>query len=239
MSEQQGFLDAIRAEPDDDGHRLVFADWLDESGKPLWAELIRAQCALSRLLVVEEESFRWADAFDVQRLRPELRAELLAPFTPLIEELDDEAELWRAVTLWARRGLVEAVEVRGGLTAREFAQHAPAIFRDVPVRHLRLGVWNRQHSDRFEMIPVRIVKSLLEQEWVAGLETIDLHELTLGEAGARCLYRAQSRLTRLRHLTFNRHDLPEDDVQTLRRVFGEALKLFSYGGMGGDDDIPF
>src|SRR4051794_31683279 len=48
MSER-AFLDAIIAEPDEDAHRLVFADWLDEHGQSDRAEFIRAQCALARL----------------------------------------------------------------------------------------------------------------------------------------------------------------------------------------------
>jgi uncharacterized protein (TIGR02996 family) len=37
------FLDAIRAEPDEMAHRLVFADWLDEHGDEARAEYIRLQ----------------------------------------------------------------------------------------------------------------------------------------------------------------------------------------------------
>jgi uncharacterized protein (TIGR02996 family) len=42
------FLSAIREDPDADGPRLVFADWLDEHGDPR-AELIRVQCQLAAL----------------------------------------------------------------------------------------------------------------------------------------------------------------------------------------------
>lgn len=45
----QPFLRAIAAAPDDDAPRLVYADWLDESGRPEWAELIRVQCEAERL----------------------------------------------------------------------------------------------------------------------------------------------------------------------------------------------
>jgi uncharacterized protein (TIGR02996 family) len=37
------FLEAIRADPDDDTPRLVFADWLDENKQPDRAALIRTQ----------------------------------------------------------------------------------------------------------------------------------------------------------------------------------------------------
>lgn len=59
MTERDALLAAIRATPDDDTPRLVFADWLDENepdpkpkkgGSPSsWAALIRAECELARL----------------------------------------------------------------------------------------------------------------------------------------------------------------------------------------------
>jgi uncharacterized protein (TIGR02996 family) len=51
MSSAAGFLQAILREPDDDTPRLVYADWLDETGKPedaARAELIRVQIELPR-----------------------------------------------------------------------------------------------------------------------------------------------------------------------------------------------
>lgn len=48
MNEHEPFLEAIRRQPDSQGPRLVYADWLDERGDPR-AELIRVQCALERL----------------------------------------------------------------------------------------------------------------------------------------------------------------------------------------------
>jgi uncharacterized protein (TIGR02996 family) len=42
------FLETIRQNPDDDGPRLVYADWLEERGDPL-GEFIRVQCELARV----------------------------------------------------------------------------------------------------------------------------------------------------------------------------------------------
>src|SRR5687767_1651799 len=42
------FYRAILAAPDDDGPRLVFADWLEERGELARAEFIRVQCRLAR-----------------------------------------------------------------------------------------------------------------------------------------------------------------------------------------------
>src|SRR5436309_6205981 len=48
MSDAPTLLAAIRAAPEDDAPRLVYADWLDENGQPERAEFIRVQCELAR-----------------------------------------------------------------------------------------------------------------------------------------------------------------------------------------------
>ncbi len=48
MSAADSFLQEIIAAPDDDGPRLVYADWLEERGDPR-AEFIRVQCEEARL----------------------------------------------------------------------------------------------------------------------------------------------------------------------------------------------
>jgi uncharacterized protein (TIGR02996 family) len=54
MGAEQGFLDAIWENPDDDAPRLVYADWLEERGNPR-GEFIRVQCALARNGLEERE----------------------------------------------------------------------------------------------------------------------------------------------------------------------------------------
>lgn len=48
MNEEAGFQSAIVAERDDDTHRLVFADWLDDHGESDRAAFLRAQIQLTR-----------------------------------------------------------------------------------------------------------------------------------------------------------------------------------------------
>ena len=55
MSEEDGFIQAILGDPDDDTPRLVFADWLEKRGEPR-AEFIRVQCALSKLTADRERA---------------------------------------------------------------------------------------------------------------------------------------------------------------------------------------
>jgi uncharacterized protein (TIGR02996 family) len=47
MSDEPALLAAIRAHPDEDTPRLMYADWLDEHGQPDRAEFIRLQCAVA------------------------------------------------------------------------------------------------------------------------------------------------------------------------------------------------
>jgi len=49
MPTHDGFLQAIRDEPDSDVPRLIYADWLDDHGDPARAEFIRTQCERERL----------------------------------------------------------------------------------------------------------------------------------------------------------------------------------------------
>src|SRR5262249_52337339 len=79
--ERQALWAAVRAQPDDDAPRLVFANWLEEHGPPsdaARAGFIRAQCELARVgaskLVLASEARRIAPgelaAFDPGREPP-------------------------------------------------------------------------------------------------------------------------------------------------------------------------
>lgn len=47
MTEEEAFIEAIRADPDEDTHRLVYADWLAENGQEDRGNLIRCQIELA------------------------------------------------------------------------------------------------------------------------------------------------------------------------------------------------
>lgn len=57
MVEAESFLAAILDKPDDDGPRLVYADWLEERGETARAEFIRVQIELARDAIPMEEQF--------------------------------------------------------------------------------------------------------------------------------------------------------------------------------------
>jgi uncharacterized protein (TIGR02996 family) len=54
-------LEDIRRHPDDDGPRLVYADWIEENGEPDRAEFIRLQCGSGQLFRQREleEQYGW------------------------------------------------------------------------------------------------------------------------------------------------------------------------------------
>jgi uncharacterized protein (TIGR02996 family) len=120
-TEEDGLLQAILAAPDDDGVRLVYADWLDEHGRPERAEFIRAQVALE---AEPELSPRWRELY--KRAEKLLKGRV-TKWCPPLENLAAQPAY--------RRGFVEAVVT----STRLFAQRAADLFAKVPLRWLRLG----------------------------------------------------------------------------------------------------
>ncbi len=49
VSQERAFLDSIFESPEDDTCRLIFADWLEENGRPERGEFIRLQVEVARL----------------------------------------------------------------------------------------------------------------------------------------------------------------------------------------------
>lgn len=56
MPDRRSFIDMIRANPADDGPRLVYADWLEERGETVPAEYVRVACANNKTRLAEMES---------------------------------------------------------------------------------------------------------------------------------------------------------------------------------------
>lgn len=117
-AEERAFLSRIREQPDEDGPRLIFADWLDDQGDSR-AEFIRVQCALAQL------------PGDDPR-----RAELEQQEHNLLEahQAAWSAKLQGLASAWTyRRGLIEAISV----DATAFLERGAEIFRHGPIRRVR------------------------------------------------------------------------------------------------------
>jgi uncharacterized protein (TIGR02996 family) len=79
MMDESGFLDAIRANPGDDMHRLVYADWLEERGDPR-GDFLRLRIALAA--TAPDHTDRVAGEHELSRLRKGCDAAWLAVIEP-------------------------------------------------------------------------------------------------------------------------------------------------------------
>ena len=123
MTDEKALLAAIRAEPDNDAPRLVYADWLDDHANHDRAEFIRLECEIHALLTPEGDA---PDEWEQPRFR----------------SLEDRAgELWNANTGRWFPGLTtstQEVETSRGfpqhitLSARRFIEHGDKIFAVAP-----------------------------------------------------------------------------------------------------------
>jgi uncharacterized protein (TIGR02996 family) len=120
MTDNEAFLRAIRAEPEDHGLRLVHADWLEEQGDTDRAELVRVQCRLAGL-----------GPRDPARCALEVRERALLHQNERnwLGGLRGSLKRWRF-----RLGLLDEVV----LTADRFLAHAETLFRLGPVRAVEL-----------------------------------------------------------------------------------------------------
>jgi uncharacterized protein (TIGR02996 family) len=144
------YLRQILAHPDDDGPRLVAADWWDEQGAAGRAEFIRVQCELAR---------RYPGWSGVPAMGS------LGAGGPYAELRRRERGLWRAggdtdgrgwfagcglegyviylvpstdnMTAVVRRGFVEELTA----PAADFLRHADALTAACPLRRVRLTTW--------------------------------------------------------------------------------------------------
>src|SRR5579862_3434909 len=120
---ENDFISAIRANPDDDSTRLIYADWLEERGD-LRGRFIRLQIELAQLPSQDSR-----------------RAELKDQIKDLLAEHE---ESWVGpVRQWCsrwhfRRGLLEHVEI----TAQSFLTHAEELFRWSPCVQ-RVTLWGK------------------------------------------------------------------------------------------------
>jgi uncharacterized protein (TIGR02996 family) len=198
MTENQLLLRAILDDPDDDGRRLVYADWLEERGDVARAEFIRVQVELAALPAYDP---RWAE----RRRREQA---LLRQHGPTWRR---EVQSWARPGAVFRRGFV--AEVRASLA--EFLRGAGGLFRRAPVRAAtflnvspeRLGalaaspVLAELTGLRVASVTVAVpaLLALVGSPHVAGLRRLRLHLTDDQPEVARALA-AATHLARLEHL---------------------------------------
>jgi uncharacterized protein (TIGR02996 family) len=123
---EAGFLEAIVAEPEDDTHRLVFADWLTDNGDPTWASFIRDQVALAKMDEADP-------AYPALLARTRRSGMLTEPrHRPMRDHVPDGRVMFR-------RGLIAGVEI----DPRKYVALPNDAWDRVAVQQLRLsaGAW--------------------------------------------------------------------------------------------------
>ena len=111
MRDEQSFLAALRANPEDDQLRLVYADWLEERCDAR-GEYLRVRCALKALPADDER--RHALRARLRELRPVVRPEWLASADRLSAEDDVREAVFRHQLGQGGLGGVYFLQAEGG-----------------------------------------------------------------------------------------------------------------------------
>jgi uncharacterized protein (TIGR02996 family) len=225
-ADEHPFLDVILARPLDDGPRLVYADYLDETGHPLdaaRADLVRVQVALARL---PADHPRNPDLRE--RERDLLQAHRRAWTAPL-------ATLGAEFTF--RRGIPDAV----ALDAATFLRRGEELFDNTQAggRSFVRQVLLRE--------PARVAPQLADCPILAGVEELSLCQGGLGNGGVELLVRSPF-LGAVRSLDLGFNGLGDAGVRALARASTlpslQFLALNDNGPITGDGaaeiaDSPF
>src|SRR5262245_22753719 len=185
MRDPRPFLEAIKADPDSDGPRLVFADWLQENGDAGRAEFVRVQCQLAR----------WVSDLDRRTDLQRREAELLAAHG---EEWASPVRRWANVWRW-RRGLLDVIVPAANYLRRSRSEPARLDWVQA-VRVIRATEPNRKaladcpHLGRVPSLDLRgleledaHVRALAAAAALAGVVELDLRHNRLTGASAHAL----------------------------------------------------
>jgi uncharacterized protein (TIGR02996 family) len=222
-----GFLQAILDDPDDDGLRLIYADWLEEHGDPR-GEFIRVQCELAR------------GPTGRQRTRLENREqELLRQ-----HEKEWAQPICSLANGWTfRRGFIDQVRVAG----EKLLKGIDELFLRTPVRHLQsYWSWEFISSLKRTDLPAALtgcvhlkrllsldlsrtrldssaVQALSVSEHLGNLTALHLSSNTIGDGGARALADSPL-LARLIHLDLSQNQIGPGGLRDLA-AHGEDVQL--------------
>jgi uncharacterized protein (TIGR02996 family) len=223
LREEQGFLDAIRGEPDDDAHRLVYADWLDEyetgeGRRAARAEFIRIQCALSDPKTDTMLRVKLKDR--ERRLLAEHQREWEQPLRDLAPE--------GIKTILFRRGFPQGVRI----TAAAFFLYAEQLLALVPVPVREVGIGEFRGGDKealaaspylanltsltldCELITEWQVRALAASPYLAYLRSLSLDYNCICDGGAQALA-SSPHLANLRSLSLDHNYICDRGAQAL------------------------
>ncbi|MCI0701368.1 MAG: TIGR02996 domain-containing protein [Planctomycetia bacterium] len=210
QTEAEAFLQRIRAKPDDDTQRLIFADWLDEQGDPR-GRFIRVQLALAQL--PEDDPARKQLHVIEQALLAAHREEWETPLRRL------------GNGFVFHRGFVDELNVDG----RDFVRNAPEIFTVSPVRHVHLidigshypAVMQSPYLSRLSALTIHgqhtgepLARAVARCEHLSGLKRLRLSNNRLGDDAIEHLITSPT-LTNLEELDLSGNEVGETGARSL------------------------
>jgi uncharacterized protein (TIGR02996 family) len=251
MSSYEGFLQAILAEPDDDTHRLVCADWLEEQGDADRAQFIRLQIEewketrgkwgpsrfndqIMKLYWANRN--RWIQSELPTWLHNEHYVEFRRGFaacinTTALRLVQKAEELWQAAP-------IEKLILRSaGGRVRQVAA-CPFLARSTEL-HLMNGVGDEDaialasspYLGRLEEVDLSCTKvgdagaqALAACPGLAGLTKLDLHLTQIGDAGALAIADSPH-LTKLEHLDLFCPRISHAVRQTIKQRLGKRVTI--------------
>jgi uncharacterized protein (TIGR02996 family) len=236
VSSAEAFLQAILADPDADGPRLVFADWLDEHGDPVRAEFIRTQIALTRMsedddrrprLKTRERQLLDANLDD---WLGEARAAFRDPTIRGLAQPPGGTHAWENLLPGYRgvrfeRGFVEGV----GLRIAALVDHAATLFSRWPIREVSAGDWMSRKEGPRELREYG--ESLASLPGLDRLDKLAVFNLSARDAGYLL---ASPQLAGLRDLSLSVRDQP-GGMAALQGSSLRRLERLHYGPLDADD----
>lgn len=186
-NEEKGFLQTIIENPEDDGLRLVFADWCEDHGDPDRAEFIRLQIEGAKL--PEGDPARNDYYMEIQRLWDRNKRK----WFPV---LSDAKRIARTTIC---RGFPEKIEI----TADGFLEYAEQLFDEAPYTelHLRdcsteqiLAIADSHYLSRISKLNMSgnlfepaSTKALFTSPHLCNLTTLTMGSCGIGDDGAKAL----------------------------------------------------
>lgn len=212
MPDREAFLRTICDHPDDDGPRLVFADWLEEQGDPL-AERIRLQVERHRVHVETPQENK------LKRQLTDRADELQSAYAALRESLPQlEGIEWGPT----HRGFIRTIRVD---SAARFLESAAAIFAAAPIT----DVW-------FTGLDTEGAAALADSRFLLKVQLLKNFGAPIGDAGMIAIANSKH-AANLRRLFLNSNQIGDDGARAIARSkwFGELTTLFLHNNRIADE----
>jgi uncharacterized protein (TIGR02996 family) len=198
MFDGRDLVRAVLVAPEDDAPRLIYADWLDEHGRPERAEFVRVQCAMDR---IPPKTARWQPLHDrAARLEREWRSEWAGAALKRVQNVEFRRGFVDRVRLTVDQFLTSAADLLAlepvrvwEFTANAFFLRGPS-FSDVarcPAFDRVRGLVSGQY------LPEELVSALAESPYLRGLRSLSVNYRLPGPRELMALFAAAPHLDEL------------------------------------------